>query len=101
MAEEPPTRRHAPPMCWHLVVAVGERNIAWRHVESLPVPGFLPEGISGDDAPDGGGRWPKLRCSSEKFIRKIFWQWRGVLMVVEGFEAFCDEGGVAGKGLSY
>ena len=30
---------------------------------------------------------------------KIFRQWQGVLTAVEGFEAFCDESGIAEKGL--
>ena len=36
---------------------------------------------------------------TEKVHSKIFQQRQGVMMVVEGFEAFCDEGGIAEQGL--
>ena len=55
----------------------------------LPVSGLLLGGRSGDDAPDGG------------VTENIFRQRRGVLTVMEGFKALCNEGRVAGKGLSH
>ena len=48
---------------------------------NFPIPEFFLGGRSGDDALNGGER--------------------GVLTAVEGFEAFRDEGGVVGKGLSH
>ena len=54
---------------------------------NLPMLGFLPRGRSRDGTPE-----------DEKFTGKFFRQRRGVLTIVEGFEPFCDEGGVVGKG---
>ena len=36
-----------------------------------------------------------------KVHRKIFRQRQGVLTAVEGFEAFCDDCGIAGKGFRH
>ena len=93
MAEEPPTLHQAPPMCQRVVVAAEERKGAWMLVACLLLSGFLLGGRS--------GHWPELRRSPEKFIGKIFQQQRGILTAVEGFEAFCDKGGVTKKGLNH
>ena len=41
----------------------------------------------------------------EVVVRKVQWkifrQWQGVLTAVVGFEALCDEGGIAERGLKH
>ena len=47
------------------------------------------------------GSLAKVEVVMKKVHRKNFRHWQGVLMVVKGFEAFCDEGRIAKKGLKH
>ena len=79
-----------------MVVFAEERTNEWRCVVCLPKPRFHPEVDRGMAHLMVGSPYEVV---VEKVHGKIFWQQQGVLTVVEGFEAFCDEGEIAEKGL--